>query len=268
MKKKETKIFFAFNIKFLRERKKLTQEALAEKLGITRKKLHALEAGHTRSPQLADIVNFSGFFKISIDSLLKIELGKLSELKLRELEAGNDVYINGGNLRVLAISLNKEENENVEYVPLKAKAGYTSHYSDPEFIAALPKFNIPDLPRNATYRVFPITGDSMLPIPDGSDIVGKYIADWRSVKKGTPCIVILKRQDLVFKLVTVQQDSLLLQSLNPEYAPYEVPLEEVLELWAFYSYHSKAFPERGADDLAALAQAVKEMKLEISKLRN
>ncbi|HEY3389742.1 MAG TPA: helix-turn-helix transcriptional regulator, partial [Prolixibacteraceae bacterium] len=126
------RIFFAGNIRFLRDRKKLSQETLAARLGLTRAKLAAIEGGNTRSPQPEDYLNFSEFFKISIDSLLKIDLSKLGELKIRELEAGNDVYIRGGNLRVLAISVDKSNNENVEYVPVKAKAGYMAGYNDPE----------------------------------------------------------------------------------------------------------------------------------------
>src|SRR3546814_7467339 len=97
----------------------------------------------------------------------------------------------GGNLRVLAISVDKSNNENVEFVPVKAKAGYASGgYSDPEYIAGLPRFSIPNLPRNGTYRIFPITGDSMLPVPDGSEVTGRFIEDWRALKTDTPCVVV------------------------------------------------------------------------------
>lgn len=47
------------------------------------------------------------------------------------------------------------------------------------------------IPHGDTYRIFPITGDSMLPIADGSDVIGKYVSDWTDIKADTPCIVIL-----------------------------------------------------------------------------
>jgi transcriptional regulator with XRE-family HTH domain len=170
------KIFFPGNVKTLRERKKLSQEDLASILEIKRSKLAALESGQTKSPPFEDVINLSEYFKVSIDSLLKVDLSKLGEFKLRELEAGNDVYITGSNIRVLAISVDKgTREENVEYVPIKAKAGYRAGYNDPDYIGSLPKFSFPNLPKSASYRVFPITGDSMLPIPDGSDIICKYI---------------------------------------------------------------------------------------------
>ncbi|MGO1243440.1 MAG: XRE family transcriptional regulator [Sphingobacterium sp.] len=260
MKTEKQKIYFASNIKFLRERKRMSQEASAAKLGLTRAKLAALEAGNTKSPQPEDYLNFSFFFSVSVDTLLKVDLSKLGELKLRELEEGNDVYIRGGNLRVLAISVNKENNEHVEYVPIKAKAGYATGYADPEFIAGLPKYSMPNLPKGDTYRIFPITGDSMLPIPEGSDITGKYLADWSSIKPNTPCIVILKRQDdFVFKLVTIHADgTLVLRSLNPAYQPYQVGINEVLEIWKFHSYTTNVFPE-SPSDISTVLRAIQEL---------
>lgn len=238
------KIFFGLNIKFLRERRKMNQESLADKLFLTRSKLNALENGHTKAPQPDDYLRFSDFFKISVDSLLRVNLSKLSELKLRELEAGNDVYMTGSNIRVLAITVNDQNKENVEYVPVKAKAGYRSGYSDPQYLAKLPRYNLPNLPKSGTFRMFPTVGDSMLPIPEKSDIITEYVQDWKSLKPDTLCIVILKgEQDFVFKQVTVGQDaSLLLRSLNPIYTTYRVEAEDVIEIWKYHSFHSKTLP--------------------------
>jgi len=262
------RIFFAGNIKFLRERKKLSQETLANQLGLTRAKLAAIEAGNTKSPQPADYLNFSDFFKISIDTLLKIDLAKLGELKIRELEAGNDVYIRGGNLRVLAISVDKSNNENIEYVPVKAKAGYMAGYNDPEFIASLPKYSLPNLPAGGTFRIFPSTGDSMLPVPEGSDIIAQYIPDWTTIKTDTPCVVILKgQQDFVFKMVTVNTDgTILLKSLNTVYKPYSVSADDVLEIWRFYAYTSREFPE-GQSEMATVLTAIRNLEEKIGKIQ-
>ena len=261
------RIFFAGNIRFLRDRKKLSQETLASILGLTRAKLAAIEAGNTRSPQPEDYLSFSDYFRISIDTLLKIDLQKLGELKIRELEAGNDVYIKGGNLRVLAISVDRSDNENVEYVPVKAKAGYMAGYNDPEFIASLPKFSFPNLPSQGTFRDFPSTGDSMLPIPEGSDIVTQYIADWTTIKPDTPCIVILKaQQDFVFKLTTINADGTVsLKSLNTIYKPYVVAVDEVLEIWRFYAYSSREFPD-AQPEMATVLTAIRSLSEKIDQI--
>ncbi len=260
------KFFFHTNIRFLRERKKLTQEDFSRRLGLTRIKLAFLEGGRTENPTAADLIKFSEYFKISIDSLFKVDLSRLSELQLRELESGNDVFMTGTKIRVLAITVDTENKENIEYVPVKAKAGYPKGYADPEFLAALPKLSKPNLPAG-THRVFPITGDSMLPIPDGSDITTRYIEDWKKIKPDTPCILILKeQQDFVFKMVTVLEREVLLRSLNTVYEPYRVPLSEVVEIWQFVSYETREFPEPQTD-LQALTRAVREMQEEIKKSR-
>lgn len=254
-------IFLGSNVKFLRNRQKLTQDALSKELKMTRSKLNCIEIGQTKSPSIEDMLKFSSYFKMSLDTLIKIDLSKLGELRIRDLEAGNDVFIKGGNLRVLAITVDKEDNEHVEYVPIKARAGYQAGYTDPEFIASLPKFSVPNLPKSGTFRIFPTVGDSMLPVPEGSDVVAQYVEDWSSLKPQTLCIVILKNvQDFVFKMLSLQENGrFLLESLNKTYQPYEVKVEEVLEVWKFHSYQSKEIPEAGGD-LSDLMREIKEIK--------
>jgi len=259
-------IFFGSNVKFLRARQKYTQEHLAQKLSMTRSKLNCIEIGQTKSPSIEDMLKFSSQFKMSLDTLIKVDLSKLGELKLRELEAGNDIYIKGGNLRVLAITVDKENNENVEYVPVKAKAGYQAGYHDPDYIASLPRYSIPNLPKQGTFRIFPTEGDSMLPIPENSDVTGEYIEDWYSIKPKTSCIVILKNnQDFVFKMVTLQKDrTFLLESMNQIYKPYTVEANDILEIWKFHSFTSKKIPEP-VSDLSVLLQEIKSLKKEMRK---
>lgn len=244
-----TKFFFHTNLRFLRERKRFSQEDFAALMGIKRTKLHALESGQTKNPTAEDLLRFSDHFKISIDALMRIDLNLLKESEIKELQSNNQNYIAGGNLRVLAITVDKQNKENAEYVPVKAKAGYRSGYDNPEFIASLPKFSLPNLPKHGTYRMFPTTGDSMLPIPEESDIIAQYVQDWSGLKPDTPCIVILKgEQDFVFKLVTIQEDgALLLKSLNKAYAPYTVESTEVLEVWKYLKHQTGTIPEPETD---------------------
>lgn len=254
--------YWATNLKFLRNRKKMSQESMAQQLDIARSKLAMHESGAVKNPPLEDLVKISEQFKISIDTLLKIDLSKLGELKLRELEAGNDVYMTGSNLRILALTVDRNNRENVEYVPIKAKAGYRAGYSDPEYIAGLPKYSLPELPRSGTFRMFPISGDSMLPIPDKSIVIGQYVEDWTGLKPDTACVVILKgEQDFVFKLVSMQDDGLIrLKSLNRTYQPYTVKAEDVLEIWKYHKCQISELPEPQTD-----LQELKMMILDLKK---
>lgn len=238
------KLFWAENLKFLRTRKKQSQDELAQSLGLTRAKLNSHENGLSRNPPLEDLIKIADYFRIAVDTLLKVNLAKLGELKLRELETGNDIYISGGKIRVLSITVNADDKENIEFVPKKARAGYLAGFNDPEFIAQLPKFSLPHLPQNRTYRMFPTEGDSMLPIPENCLVITEYVADWTTLKN-TPCIVIMKaEQTFLFKMVTLMHDtqSLLLHSLNPEYKDRNVWVGDVLEIWKYHSHITDVIP--------------------------
>ncbi len=255
---KTANLFWSENLRFLRNRRQLSQNQLAEDLKISRAKLNAHENGLSRNPPLEDLIRFADYFKMSLDTLLRINLSRLGELKVRELEAGNDVYLTGRQIRVLATTVDKQNNENVELVPIKAKAGYLAGYNDPQFISKLPRFSIPDLPSGKTYRLFPIKGESMLPVPEDSIVIASYIQDMLAIKKDTPCIVVVKGQDIAFKLVDISHvqmtGKMWLKSLNVRFAPYEVDVADVLEVWQFYGYLSKTIPEEmnNADIVSAL----------------
>jgi transcriptional regulator with XRE-family HTH domain len=261
------KNFWAPNLKKLRNRKNMSQEALAESLQMSRSKYNAHEGGTTINPTVEDLIKISEYFKMNIDTLLKVDLSKTSEFKIKELQAGSNLYSSGAQLRVLTVSVDKENNENMEYVPIKAKAGYTAGFNDPEFIATLPKFSMPNLPKGGTYRMFPTTGDSMLPIPEGADVIGNFVQDWSDLKPKTLCIVILKNdQNLVFKQVSLQDESFLLESLNKQYDSYLVPVAEVVEVWKFHSYQTKELPELQAD-LQSMAKAIREIQLDLRDIK-
>jgi transcriptional regulator with XRE-family HTH domain len=260
-----SKLFWATNLKYLRNRRGLSQDELSTRLDITRAKLNAHENGLARNPPAEDLVRFSAFFSISIDSLLKVDLGSLSESQLKELEAGNDIYAMGTKIRVLATTVDANNNDNIELVPVKAKAGYTAGYGDPEYISQLPVFSFPHLPQHRKYRMFPISGDSMHPVPDGAFVIGEFVEDWKTIKAGTPAIVITKNEGIVFKLVTISGNKLQLQSMNILYAAYEVPVSEVLEVWHFRNLVSDTLPE-AETNLDQMARTLQELKADVKQL--
>ncbi|RKD98615.1 XRE family transcriptional regulator [Marinifilum flexuosum] len=231
-------MFFAENIKFLRKRRRKSQADLAEQLEITRTTL----AGYEKSvqPPFKVLVKFAEYFNVSIDALIRYKLQELSEFQLSQIEDGFDIDVTGKKLRLLTISVNQDGDENIEMVPLKAQAGYTNSYGDLDFIESLPKFTLPFLPKDKTYRTFQIKGDSMLPIPEGSWVTASYIQNWETIKDGTPCIIVTQEDGIVFKVVYKQfekNQSLLLVSSNRNYKPYELPIGKVVEIWKFETYN-------------------------------
>lgn len=259
--------FFGTNIKFLRDRKRKTQEDVARELAIKRSKLNSYEFAVTLNPPVETLIIFSDYFKISIDTLLRVDLRELSELKLRELEAGNDAYAKGTKLRVLAATVNSSNEDNIELVSEKAKAGYLAGYADPEYVGGLPVFHLPDLPRTRKYRMFQVSGDSMLPVPDKSFVLGEFVEDWTEIKDEISCIIVSKNDGIVFKNVINQikkNKTLLLHSSNPAYRDYEAPVSEVLEVWKFARLYTKEIP--GSHSAGQLEEAVNEIRNNVRKL--
>lgn len=264
---------FNSNIKFLRKRKGRTQDDVAFALDMKRSTLSGYE-NEVAKPSVEVLLTFSNYFNISIDTLLKIDLASLPESQLVQLERGFDIYIKGSKLRVLATTVDGNNEENIELVGEKAKAGYTSGFSDPEYIKVLPTFKLPFLSKEKKYRTFQISGDSMHPIPDQSFVTGEYIDNWQYVKTGTPSIILTMDDGIVFKVVEnkiADEAKLRLHSLNEIYKPYEIDISEVKEIWKFVNYISSEMPEPNveADDLVkevrALRQEVRaiQTKLEI-----
>ncbi|MBD2716154.1 helix-turn-helix domain-containing protein [Microvirga sp. STR05] len=263
------------NLKFWRRELALTQAQMAEKLGIKRSLVGAYEEGRAE-PKLATLVNMARLFGISLDQLVTTDFSKKKNAKaaVRQLEAaGTTSDPNptrpGGNLRILALTVDKEQNENIELVPQKAAAGYLNGYADPEYLEELPKFRLPMLGSTGTYRAFEIAGDSMLPIASGTVIVGRYVDDWLSIKDGTPCIVVSSKEGIVFKRVfnRLKEGAMLaLHSDNPVYSPYEIDVEDVVEIWEAKAYISSTFPIADLS-LNRLASIVLDLQQQVSTMK-
>ena len=122
--------------------------------------------------------------------------------------------------------MDQEENENIELIHQKASAGYLNGFSDPEFISELPKFQLPMLAKNATYRAFEIMGDSMLPLTSGSIVVGKYINSIDDIKNLKTYVLITLNEGIVYKRVFnyLNERVNILVSDNQAYSAYEMYL--------------------------------------------
>lgn len=213
------------NIKHLRTLKKLSQERFADELGWSRSMVGSYEEGRSEPP-IERLIDLSSYFDIPIDILVKNDLR----------HAKDTSFIQIGSKRVLfPITVNEENEDLIEIVPAKASAGYLSGYDDPEYIEQLQKIKLPFLP-TGTHRAFPIKGDSMLPVKDGSFIVAKYVETISDIKNGRTYIVLTKDDGLVYKRIYIPENTtsnVLLSSDNKAYDPYLVPKETILELWEF-----------------------------------
>jgi transcriptional regulator with XRE-family HTH domain len=221
------------NIKILRKKKGLTQEMMADQIGISRSKLAGYELNI--NPPLEALVKISDKLGVSIDILLREDLGSYSEYKLREL-LETDQYLRGRKLRILATTVDEQGRELIEVVSQKAKASYLAGFSDPEFIAELPRFALPFLPMDKKHRVFQVDGDSMLPIPNGAWIVCEYVDDWTAIKDGERYVIVTEQDGVTFKIAYNKindEQKLLLCSANPIYPPFSIEIQQVKEAWRY-----------------------------------
>lgn len=218
-------------LKALRKERGWTQSDLAEKAGLKRTALGAYEEGRAE-PRLGVLVRLAHTLDVSLDTLV---LGGASHPMDQDL-------------RVLPVPVDKEsDRERITAVSTKAAAGYVEGFGDPEWVAALPTFDLPlpGVPRDRTLRFFQIEGDSMLPIPSGSWILGTYVERLADVGSGRPYIVATKEDGLLFKRVENRMDlegDLWMVSNNPGFASYSIHPREVKEVWRAIGWFSTDWP--------------------------
>lgn len=259
---------FGNNIKFLRKRQKRTQDDIAFILEMKRSTLSGYENG-VAQPSVNALIRFSMYFKVAIDTLVKVDLTTLSESQLSQIERGYDTYIKGSDIRVLISTIDQYNNENIELVSEKAKAGYKSGFSDPDYIRVLPTFQLPFLSREKKYRTFQISGDSMLPIPDESFVTGEFVLDWNTIRDGYPYIILTREDGIVFKIIEnkIKADKkLILHSLNSLYDPYDLDIMEVKEVWKFVHYISSEMPQPNQEKQDLVA-TVKQLRKEVHAIQ-
>ena len=264
-------MYFNSNIKFLRKHRGRTQDDVAFALDMKRSTLSGYENG-VAEPSIDTLVAFSKYFNIAIDTLVKVDLSTFSEGQLSQLERGFDVHLKGSNLRVLATTVTPDNNENIELVTEKAKAGYATGFADPEYIKVLPTFSMPFLSRERKYRTFQISGDSMLPIPDGSYVTGEYVLDWTYIRTGQPYIILTQDDGIVFKIAEnkIEEDGkLTLSSLNPLYHPFDLPAADIKEVWKFVHYISAEMPQQNENRLREdqLLKTVQELQKKVEEIQ-
>lgn len=260
--------YLASNIKLLRRARELSQQALASALDMKRSTLSSYENGFSE-PNMEVLERMASFFGTSLDQLVSLDLSLIDTDELLRQKNETAADISGDTLRVLATTVSPDNEENVEVVPASARAGYAAGYDDPEFVASLPHMSLPFLSPQKKYRAFPVTGDSMPPVAQGSYVVGQYLVDWRDLREGQYAVVVTREDGIVFKKTypDFNNGKLRLVSTNPDYNPYDIDLSQVLEIWVFAGYVSQTIMEitSPADQMQRL---LAELKNDVYELKN
>ena len=240
------------NLQYLRKLRGWTQEEFATKLKIKRSLLGAYE--EERAEPRIEVLEIAGdIFKLTLDELLR--------KNLNETKGGS--YLAKRRAQKLAAASN-----DIQLVPVKAAAGYLAGYADPEFLDELNTFTLPMLaPGN--YRAFEIVGDSMLPTPSGSVIVGEKVNDIEDVKSNQTYIVVSRNEGIVYKRVMKNnklKNKITLVSDNTSYQPYNVNTEDVIEVWKAQMVMSKVNVQQRWD-VNQLANLVSNLQDQVSVLK-
>jgi transcriptional regulator with XRE-family HTH domain len=239
------------NLRYLRKLRGWTQEEFANKLNIKRSLLGAYEEERAE-PRIDVLEQVGDMFKLTLDDLLR-----------KDISEQKGTYLS--KRRALKMAGSRTE---IPFVPVKAAAGYLAGYADPEFIDELNTFTLPML-TGGQYRAFEIVGDSMLPTPSGSVIVGEKVNDLEEVKNDTPCIVVSRNEGIVYKRIQKngrQKNKLTLVSDNPTFHPYTVSTEEVIEMWQAQMVISRP-PTQPRWDMSQLANVVNGLQQQVSSLK-
>ena len=240
------------NLKYLRKLRGWTQEEFATKLGIKRSLIGAYEEERA-DPRLDVLEILADIFKLTLDELL-----------LKDLSNHADNYLAKRRQQKMMTA----ERNVIHFVPVKAAAGYLASYADTEFIDELNTFTLPML-AGGNYRAFEIIGDSMLPTPSGSIIVGEKIENTDDIKNSQAYIVVSRNEGIVYKRVEKNgrsKNKLMLVSDNPQYQPYQVNAEDVVELWQAQMVISKVAAQQRWD-MNSLASMVNNLQNQVGALK-
>jgi transcriptional regulator with XRE-family HTH domain len=241
------------NLKYLRKLRGWTQEEFANKLGIKRSLIGAYEEERA-DPRLDVLEVVADIYKLSLD-----------ELFLKDLSNESGSYLMKRRKQKMMMA---EERNVIHFVPVKAAAGYLASYADSEFIDELNTFTLPML-SGGNYRAFEIIGDSMLPTPSGSIIVGEKVETVDDIKNNSAYIVVSRSEGIVYKRIVKNPKTkakLTLVSDNPTYQPYQINSEDVAELWAAQVVIGKVATQQRWD-VGALANLVTNLQDQVTTLK-
>jgi transcriptional regulator with XRE-family HTH domain len=243
------------NLKYLRKLRGWTQEEFAQKLRIKRSLLGAYEEERAE-PRIDVLEVVCNIFKLTLDDLLRKDL---SDNKSNYLAKRRAMKLTNGR-------------SDIPFVPVKAAAGYLAGYADPEFVDELNTFTLPML-AGGNYRAFEIIGDSMMPTPSGSVIVGEKVENLDEVKNNTACIVISRNEGIVYKRVQKNnraKNKITLVSDNSSFHPYNVNAEDILEIWRAQVVISKANTQQRWDmhQLTNIVSDLQEQVISLKKRMN
>jgi transcriptional regulator with XRE-family HTH domain len=254
--------YLAANLRFLRKQKNITQNDLADQLDVQRTMISAYEDGRSE-PKLSTLQKLGDILEVGVEELLEHDIEKFGRKAIQKR-----------GINILTIATDENDNENITLVGQKASAGYLNGFADPVYMETLPQFHLPNLSRQATYRAFELSGDSMLPLIPGTIVIGGYVDQLNQIKSGKTYVLVTQTEGVVYKRVfnyLEENGKLFLVSDNEHYKPYEVKGQDVLEIWEAKAFISTDFPNPGDKKkpltLDDLGEMIRDIHADLRKIR-
>lgn len=264
-------MYLAKNLKYLRKKSGKTQDGLSADVGIGRTTIANYEAGISE-PNIENLRAFANYFGISLDILVSKNLEEMSGLveepSIALLPGGRATGSGGYSAIPKIITVDSSGNDNIIYVPVKARAGYLLGFGDTEFMETLPTFRLPGL-NNATYRMFEVDGPSMAPnVLHGDRIIGEWIDSLDKIRDNRVHVVVHSGGVAVKRVINrlKERGKIYLKSdtiaHRHEFPTIEVDPEDIKEIWYGRMKISSDFSEPAEvyHRLADLETDVMEMK--------
>lgn len=259
------------NLIYLRELKKFNQSEMLDFIGLSGKSRWSDYERKKANPPINILIKISEKFGISLDDLILTDLKK-ARFEVNEYDEkntkkgkvlgkeGGKVYAQNHNISVVndarnshilppVITVDTQGNENVLYIPVKARAGYLSGLSDQQYLSNLAAYRLPGL-NNGTFRIFEVQGTSMFPSFQDKD---KAICRWESLEniRDGRCYVIVTLNDgiLVKRLINRASEGIIIcksdNNTKGEFPPIVLELNEIIEVWYVTDRWTKQMGEPG-----------------------
>jgi len=215
--------FLAKNLRILRKRNPTTQEDMATALDLKKSTYASYENEEGNTPPAKTLYTIARKFDVSMESLFEVDYTALRDQQTLRI-SDKEIYF--------PVSVDLSGTELIDVVPAthQAQAGYLNDFSDPSYIQSLPKISW-DLGtyEGGTKRIFQITGDSMLPIPSRSFVLGVKKTYEELLPDHT--YIVVTKNDILFKRVRKDGTTIYLNSDNSLYSPQKIEADEILQYW-------------------------------------
>jgi len=264
----------------------MTQAEVANSLNLKRNTFSNYETTHSE-PDLDTLGKIASFFDISIDQLINVDLTKGNLIEYREekedkegKEKNSRTSISGNltaakrpyllpaddelpqpaavNDKLMSynrfqapkiITIDSRGEENIIFVPVRARAGYLLGYGDAQFMQSLPAYRLPGY-TNGTYRIFEVEGHSMFPtLQDGDRVISRW-ADIADVRDDRVYVLVTRTEGVLIKRLInrYNEGKMIVKSDNNqtgEFPTLVLDINEIAEIWYVVERWTRQLPGPG-----------------------